>query len=506
MPYKVVRNDEALSLRSLIILLFGEPGVYKTSTSFTADNPMLLAFDAKGLHRAIGRKDAAIFDSWIDCLDFVESGEIEKNQYKTLIIDTGGAMLDKYMTPHILRMNEKYGNGAGGLSLQGYGVMKSTAESFFNKMDEKKVDLIFICHADTEKEFDNLIRVPQMTGGARGILIQNADLIGYVEMRNNKGTIEFSPTQRHAGKNCAQFPILEIPHFEKDAEKFKTFMADIIKHTKQHINKQTEAQRVALKLMEEIRTKITGADSTDVLDKILAEVETFSPGYKAQVNTLYAKKYAELWTTANFTENVKTPDDFVLLSDQIKNLPAIVTPEIHEPYRNLLQRAGIIWNKESKKFLYKKDQTAATIPAATTPAVVESKAAEQSDNSGKVSTNSVAPTELKEKEKKVSVKSDKAKVKADEKPKEEEKPQGDEAIDIDIRSEQWFIDRIGKKILRKSKEGKSEEVHINDHNRAVHMNGVMQYHQHFRFFELDTITTETESEPALSTADSEATN
>lgn len=483
MAFKLIRNDEPLPARNLIILIFGEPGVSKTSLSFTADDPVLFGFDAKGLDRAINRKDAIMFDKWTDCMEYVDSGEIERNKYKTAIIDTGGAMLDNFMAPHILGMNEKYGNGAGGLGLSGFGVLKSTADAFFTKMEQKGLDLIFICHSETEKEGDNMIRYPKMTGGARDILVQKADLIGYMEMRNNKITLEFSPTQRHTGKNCARFPLLDIPHFETDAERFKNFMGSvIIKQTKDHMRRQSEAQLAALNKVNALRDQIGAIDDVEKLEPVMELIEPLSPVYKAQALQFWHKKYAELWSAANFTEHVKTPEDFATLADVMKGLPKGVVVELYDPFRKLLEHAGLVYVKDKNQYVPKQptDQTQpATPPKNTTPAPAEPK-------------NGKATAAKKEEKPKA------------EKPKETPKAEP-ESKELPTHPEAWFLERVGHKVKRISKDGKVEEVEISDTNRAVHMNGVMQHHQGYRFEDMpieDAIQKEFDSQPDPETVSS----
>lgn len=490
MAFKLIRNDEPLPARNLIILLFGEPGVSKTSLSFTAEDPVLFGFDAKGLDRAIGRKDAILFEKWSDCMEYLDSGEIERNKYKTAIIDTGGAMLDNFMAPHILGMNEKYGNGAGGLGLSGFGVLKSTADAFFTKMEQKGLDLIFICHSETEKEGDNMIRYPKMTGGARDILVQKADLIGYMEMRNNKITLEFSPTQRHSGKNCARFPLLEIPHFENEAEKFKSFMGSIIiKQTKDHMRKQNEAQLRALKVVNDLKDRIAAIDSIEALEKVIAEIDPLSPVYKAQALQFFHKKYAEIWAGQHFNENVKTPEDFTALAEIMKGLHKNVVVELYDGFRALLDHAGLVYVKDKGTYV-PKGQEHKTTPAV--PAKPADKPAETQAPAGTAPATTTAVTEEKQKEKakeKPKVAAKEVKAKAPE-PKEQAPPaqEATPPSSDGVHSERWFLDRVGKKVSRTAKDGKVEEVLISDENRAVHMNGVMQHHQGYRFADMATAT------------------
>lgn len=498
MAFKIIRRDEPLPARNIVIIIFGEPGVYKTSTAFTANKPLLLAFDAKGLDRAVNKKDAIQFEKWADVMELMESNFIEENGYGTLIIDTGGSMLDEFLAPHIVSLNDKYGNGMGGLGLSGYGVMKDSSAKFFTQAEKKKVDIIFICHTETDKEGDVTIRLPKMTGGSRDILVQKADLMGYMEMRNNKATLEFSPTQRHAGKNCAQFPVLDIPNYETAPEKFNTFMADIIDATKKHLNRQTQAQLEAIKLVDSLRDRVAAADGIEALEVITKESESFSPIYRTQVNQFIAKRYADLIREEYFNpELVKEPKDFEALAEKLKSLPKNVAQELYDDFRKIVDLAGYKYDKTSQKYIgkdVKVTETPAipkTEPAPAPPAAPSTPAAEKPAEPAPAS-----PKEKKEKEKKETKKSlpkdaSPEPVKADAKEQAAAHTADNlpEPNEDGRQTEEWFLLQVGRKVLRVGK-GTTEEVTIKDENQAVHMYGVMQNHVGYRFFKYEPAESE----------------
>lgn len=449
MAFKLIKADEPLPARNIIIVLFGQPGVGKTSLAFTAKKPILWPFDKKGLHRAVGRKDSVEITTWPDMLEYMESDEISKNGYETGIVDTGGSMLDEYMAPHIIGLDGKYGNGMGGLGLSGYGIMKDSAAKFFTAAENKKIDLIFICHTENEKDGDNNLFIPKLTGGASGILIGKADLIGYMEMKGNKITLDFNPTNRHFGKNCARFPQLNVPHFEGDAEQFNTFMADIIKKTKDHLTKLDEKQVLAIKQVSSYKEQIEQIESLEGLDALTPTIEAMSPSYKAQVNQLFYRKYAALWCVDKFDqEKVKTPEDFKLLSIEIKKLAAPVVNELREGFKALQDHAGIEYDKAKEAFVPKGTKTP-SIPQLPAPA----------DTAAPIAATP-APAE-------------KAKAVKKEKEKAVEPTITTTPPEYVEKTVEWFMERVGKKVHKKS-EKFNGEITIMDEKDAEHMCAVLQ--------------------------------
>lgn len=457
MAYQLIHTDEALTVENIVLLLFGDPGTGKSSLFFTAETPLCMDFD-KGLQRAVGRKDSVRFSNWADALEFINSDELPKLGIKSLGIDTAGTMLDDYISGHILKMDVKgVDNGAGGLGLRGYGVMKDVAAKFFLRCKEHKIDVVFICHSKKEDDGDVKKFFPQMTGGSYDIIMGKTDLCGYMQMQGESITLDFNPTDRHTGKNCAGFKKMVLPHFTDPA--YTDFLAKVIEATKNHMRKQNEAQLKALNLINEYKEKIISVDSIKALEELAPGFETLSPNYKAQVLQLYYKQYAELWALENINfEEMKTPEAFAKLTDQIKALPKNVGMELQESFKKLMNASGFTYDKATNTYIVKPKE-----PTATAPAVQ----------------NSTAPAPTQE---------------AKPEPEKKEKAKkGKESIQLIIRDENWFTSRIGKKIIQRHPKG-LDEITIKDEVDSYHLLEVMQKRKNFEFFDLGEL--EAASSPA----------
>jgi len=215
MAYTIKTADEPLDIKGLVFVLYGEPGIGKTSIAFTAEKCILEDFD-DGVKRAVGRKDFLAVEKWEDVIAFHNSEDFKALAPKTIIIDTVGTMLDNFVAQYVIRQDIKNARNGGELSLQGYGAMKSVFRQFVNNIKTQGIDLIFICHSESQKEGDNIKFIPKMTGGSYDILISEADMVGYMESRNNKRTIQFNPTDRNIGKNTAEFELIEVPHYTEE--------------------------------------------------------------------------------------------------------------------------------------------------------------------------------------------------------------------------------------------------------------------------------------------------
>lgn len=480
MSFQLIHPDEPLLVENIVALLFGDAGSGKSSIAFTAENPLCLDFD-KGLQRVVNRGMTARFKDWNEALDFIESDTIPKNGIKSLIIDTAGTMLDDYIAGHILKMDVKgVDNGAGGLGLRGYGVMKDITAKFFLRCRQHGVDVIFVCHGKKEDDGDAKKYYPAMTGGSYDIVVSKADLIGYMAMVGSQITLDFNPTGQHTGKNCTGFPKLNVPHFSDPA--YGTFFAKIIADTKAHMRRQNEKQAEAIRLVDNFKLAIDTIETIAELDTKVGEIEKLSPAYKAQVNQFYVKKYAELWSVDNVDVKMSKPEDFRSLAAKIKTLPELVRPELYDIFRNLLSKANLVYVKDGDKYVPKADAPAPTAAAAPTqtPPVDQTKPAETvAQEPAKTPPPAAEPT--KEKKEKAPAKPKATKAKEPEKPKV-------------IRSDAWFAERLGKRVLQRA-DGNITECLIEDDIRADHISMVLQGKRGFEYFDLN----EDPNNPTLAT-------
>ena len=132
----LLKKPNELTVKStLAALLYGQPGMGKTTLALSAPNPVLLDFDG-GVHRinAAHRVPTLQVSSWDEVTQVIASGEI--NEFATIVIDTAGKMLS-FMDKAIMASNPKMKKNDGTLSLQGYGVRKNMFINF--RSEERRV-------------------------------------------------------------------------------------------------------------------------------------------------------------------------------------------------------------------------------------------------------------------------------------------------------------------------------------------------------------------------------
>ncbi len=106
--------SDPVELKGFNVVIYGQPGIGKTSLAFSAEKPLLLDFD-NGVHRSEYRKDFVPINEWQEVAN-IQAQDI--TEYKTIIIDTVDTCLD-YLSAGIIKRNPKMGNRNGGLTMQG---------------------------------------------------------------------------------------------------------------------------------------------------------------------------------------------------------------------------------------------------------------------------------------------------------------------------------------------------------------------------------------------------
>ncbi len=302
---KKIKSGENIDVSQVKILVYGQPGLGKTTLSFTSKNPLVLDFDG-GAHRAGNHKVGEIwqFESWNDVVEMMKN-PTEIQGFDTIIIDTVGRCLD-FLTAFLINENPKNGNKNGNLSISGWGDLKATFSMWIKQLSIMGKDVIMIAHDKEKDENDVRILRPDVSGGSYGEIVKQADFIGYMSMVGKSRTLDFNPTDRTIGKNSACFPPLTIPSI------------------------LDEPNFMAVKI-DEMKVKLSGMSEADL--KVRQQVED----YKIQI--------AELTEPYQFDE-----------------IQSVTLPELDEPIKtqvkNILwkeaKKQGLDFDKNTSKFIIKK--------------------------------------------------------------------------------------------------------------------------------------------------------
>lgn len=220
--FKIQYPAEQKMSTSYIAMVYGKPGVGKTTLAASAKNPIVLDFD-----RGLGRLDNPIFwvpkleiTNYTDVTDFLQSKEI--GVFDTIIIDTVSACVD-CMANFILESNKKLSKEtntkvqtSGALTLKGFGELKAMVGNFTRLLRSKNKNVIFVAHEKEEDDGEaHKVMRPDLGQGSGGRdLIKFTDVVGYMSIEGGKTMLTVKPyDDKIIGKNSFGLPNkMEIPN------------------------------------------------------------------------------------------------------------------------------------------------------------------------------------------------------------------------------------------------------------------------------------------------------
>lgn len=194
--------DMSFSDKKFSMIIYGPPGLGKTTLALSAPDPVLIDTD-RGISRvkAQHRKATSMCNTYEEILEDIKTPQIQ--QCQTIIIDTGGSFVT-YLQDWAMRNNPAARQKSGALSQKGFGIVKQEFLHFTNNIrDVMNKNIIYIFHSDEQKdENGKFVQRLQCEGSARNLVWQPCDFGGFMQMNGNTRTITFTPSEQFFAKGC----------------------------------------------------------------------------------------------------------------------------------------------------------------------------------------------------------------------------------------------------------------------------------------------------------------
>lgn len=292
-------------------IIYGSPGVGKTTLALSAPKPILIDFD-RGVSRvrAQHRKATIVCANYEEVLHDVRSKEMA--DYETIIIDTGGSFVT-FLKDWAFRTQPGCKTKSGDFnSLKGFGFVKSEFASFTEEIKTAlNKNVIYVFHSQEQADKDgNPTQRLLCEGSVRNTVWNPCDFGGYVQIIGGKRYICFSPEQEYFAKGCHGIAgRIEIP------ELLPTTTNDFI-----------------TKLFERARANIA------------AEAEVYAPQKEAYEQAMATGAAIIATITDAGTANAAMP--------QIKGIKHSLTSEkeIGVAFNAKIKECGLFWDRVLKKY------------------------------------------------------------------------------------------------------------------------------------------------------------
>lgn len=301
----LIKKPSELSVKdTLSVLIYGQPGIGKTTFGVSAPTAVLFDFDG-GVQRINGAHQVATLQptSWEDTNAALKEIETEMPEVQTIVIDTVGKMLD-YMSAYIIKNDSKMAMRDGSLALKGYGVRKTMFVNFIKQLAIMGKNVVFIAHEKEITQGEVVVKRPEIGGSSASDLIKELDLVGYMYAIGKERVISFDPAETYYAKNTCNLPAaikLPVVVDEKGKGTSNNAMANIVKSFGDAQRQRQEMTGQYEQLLDLIEETVSFAVDVDTLNEVTVKVLGFEQIYDSLLKAQRAlqKKARELGCTYN---------------------------------------------------------------------------------------------------------------------------------------------------------------------------------------------------------------
>lgn len=171
----------------VMMLVYGEGGVGKTTFSSTAPKPLLA--DCEGGSKYFGLRGIAMdvvqITNWSDMKDFIAVAKA--GGYETIVIDPIGELMDK-LKRHLIGTNDsKLVQKDGSPTMAGWGWLKTTMRSYIKVLRDSGLHVLIIAHVDEKTDEDRIIKEPMVETKLKKELVNIMDIVGYMTVVQEEG-------------------------------------------------------------------------------------------------------------------------------------------------------------------------------------------------------------------------------------------------------------------------------------------------------------------------------
>lgn len=297
--------------KKIRMLIAGFPGIGKTTLALSAPKPLYIDVDlsAERINREVLNLAAGITqprdydelrrDLGLGCSDIELQGV--KNalaDYETIVVDTGGKLLT-IMGNYGKKIEPKYGQRDGSLSLKGYGWLGKEFQRFLDHcIYELDKHIVIVFHTVEDKDGDDTKLRIKAEGSSKNNVWEVMDLGGFMEMRGDKRTIGFSNCERYFAKGTRGIHgVLAIPELTPGTP--NDFLTKLFARYNAISAEETEKAAAEQKAYEEAMEKgtafIAAITDVDTANEALAAIDTMPHALtsKKELGVLMNKKAKE---------------------------------------------------------------------------------------------------------------------------------------------------------------------------------------------------------------------
>lgn len=222
---KIHNTGDAQVKPSIVMLVYGQGGVGKTTFTATAPKPILA--DCENGAKYFGLRgikiDVANINTWRDIEEFYTL--VKNSAYETVIIDPIGELMEKLKTSIIAQKEKKFVMNDGSLTMAGWGEMKDRMRRVIKTIRDLNKHLIIVAHLAEKDDEGRIVKRPKVETKLSEELVAMVDVAGFMEIiktqnesgeYSDKRVIRVSPSDKYESKDrTGQLGSVIEPDFQK---------------------------------------------------------------------------------------------------------------------------------------------------------------------------------------------------------------------------------------------------------------------------------------------------
>lgn len=182
---KLFNSLEPSSKPSILMVVYGEGGVGKTTFAATAPRPIIA--DCENGSKYFGLRgieaDVALIENWSDMQEFLEVALTDK--YDTVIIDPIGELMEKLIRYMITKADSKLVQKDGNPTMAGWGWLKQTMRNFLKVMRDSGKNVVVVAHVQEKDDEGRIVKRPMVATRLSEELVNMVDVVGYMTTVND---------------------------------------------------------------------------------------------------------------------------------------------------------------------------------------------------------------------------------------------------------------------------------------------------------------------------------
>lgn len=187
MALKITNTGDPTQKPPLVMVVYGEGGVGKTTFASTAPHPILA--DCENGAKYLGLRgikiDVAQINTWSDMSEFVQVAKSGK--YETIVIDPLGELMDKIKRAIVATRDTKLVQKDGSLTMAGWGYLKKTFRDYLKLLRDSGFNVLLIGHLEEVNDDGRILKRIKIETKISDDVVNMVDVVGYMTVSQEEG-------------------------------------------------------------------------------------------------------------------------------------------------------------------------------------------------------------------------------------------------------------------------------------------------------------------------------